>query len=528
MQHESGIVIAVLLSCVFLLSGVAVAAGAGNPPFDPNNIIFHFRGENESSQIGAAITPLGDVNSDGYDDIAVSSKSPAVTYVFFGGNPVDTFPDMAVPGYQGAADPIDLDGDGINELITSAIHDPAWYPTGVVYFFKGYDDSIASAPYDSLRPAGFNYRFGARVEVAYVDSDSLGDLLTSAPYTPDGPTLYFYSGCPAIDTVADWVYHIEDYSHTFTGFGFIDFDGDECLDLYLGLMADLDTLSYVYVFRGPAFSDRPDIIIGHPQSHDSLLLELFVRFVRNVGDVDGDSWDDLGLIFQAYPLIYRGGPSSDTLYDFWLRGKASYLSQAGDINGDGYNDLLGGNNRVMDGVVDIYVGGPGLDVFWDMSIYRTDLPPLLLEDVGWRLAPAGDFNGDGYGDFMFSCRNFASGDPHDVFVVQGGAYLPTEVEWMYEPTIPGDYSLAQNYPNPFNLSTAIEFGLPRRSEVQLSIYNVLGQSVMTLVQRTLSAGSYRVEWDGKDETGMVVASGVYLYELSAGAFVESRKMVVLK
>ena len=64
--------------------------------------------------------------------------------------------------------------------------------------------------------------------------------------------------------------------------------------------------------------------------------------------------------------------------------------------------------------------------------------------------------------------------------------------------------------------------------MRLCVYNVLGQRLRTLLDRTLSAGTYRVEWDGKDETGMVVASGVYLYELSAGAFEQSKKMVLLK
>jgi len=103
-----------------------------------------------------------------------------------------------------------------------------------------------------------------------------------------------------------------------------------------------------------------------------------------------------------------------------------------------------------------------------------------------------------------------------------------DVEYEYDPIFPEDYTLSQNYPNPFNASTRIEFGLPLRSHVLLTVYNILGKEVRVLVEDELSGGSYRVEWDGRDDRGNPVASGVYLYELKAGETVHSRKMVLLK
>lgn len=105
-------------------------------------------------------------------------------------------------------------------------------------------------------------------------------------------------------------------------------------------------------------------------------------------------------------------------------------------------------------------------------------------------------------------------------------YLP--VEEVDGPNLPTSYSLSQNVPNPFNPNTTIEFALPRTSEVKLDVFNLLGQKVRTLVDDQLGAGFKRVEWDGKDDNGADVASGVYLYRIKAGSFVESKKMMLLK
>jgi hypothetical protein len=83
------------------------------------------------------------------------------------------------------------------------------------------------------------------------------------------------------------------------------------------------------------------------------------------------------------------------------------------------------------------------------------------------------------------------------------------------PAISRQFDLGQNYPNPFNPATVINYQLPDLSRVILTIYNILGQKVKTLVNQKQSPGSYTVEWDGKDEAGKVVSSGVYLYWLRA-------------
>jgi photosystem II stability/assembly factor-like uncharacterized protein len=99
--------------------------------------------------------------------------------------------------------------------------------------------------------------------------------------------------------------------------------------------------------------------------------------------------------------------------------------------------------------------------------------------------------------------------------------------------VPSVFSLSQNYPNPFNPTTAIHYGLPVQSNVSLRIYNVLGQEVVTLLEGAHPAGNYQAVWDGRNEAGESVGSGVYFYRLEASSdtgenFASLRKMILMK
>ena len=88
---------------------------------------------------------------------------------------------------------------------------------------------------------------------------------------------------------------------------------------------------------------------------------------------------------------------------------------------------------------------------------------------------------------------------------------------------PGSFNLSQNYPNPFNPRTVISYQLPVISHVELTVYNILGQTVVSLVSEKQPAGTYQVEWDAS-----AFASGVYYYQLQAGDFIETKKLVLLR
>ena len=94
--------------------------------------------------------------------------------------------------------------------------------------------------------------------------------------------------------------------------------------------------------------------------------------------------------------------------------------------------------------------------------------------------------------------------------------------------VPKKYVLEQNMPNPFNPSTSINYHLPEDTHAKLVVYNVLGQEIRELVKGDQASGYYTVVWNGKDNLGRQVASGIYAYRLIAGVFVSSRRMVLLK
>jgi len=105
---------------------------------------------------------------------------------------------------------------------------------------------------------------------------------------------------------------------------------------------------------------------------------------------------------------------------------------------------------------------------------------------------------------------------------------PPEEKVAVRPTVPTTFELEQNYPNPFNPTATIQYALPKAVQVELKVFNILGQAVKTLVNQEQAAGYYQVVWDGKDQTGQPVSTGIYLYQIKAGDFVETKKMQLIK
>jgi hypothetical protein len=179
----------------------------------------------------------------------------------------------------------------------------------------------------------------------------------------------------------------------------------------------------------------------------------------------------------------------------------------------------------LDGTSDLYGSGiwPG---FYDMA-YTITLGPFsgyeeatLTIDSSWY-RPAGKWEWGLLDNTMLECN---WGGP---YIFQ---YVPDlcAVENVGGEALPGQFRLAQNYPNPFNPSTEILFDLPTASHVRLNIFNILGQRVCTLVDETVTAGYHKVTWDGTNDAGSGVPSGIYFYKIDAGDFVQSKKMMMLK
>jgi hypothetical protein len=119
-------------------------------------------------------------------------------------------------------------------------------------------------------------------------------------------------------------------------------------------------------------------------------------------------------------------------------------------------------------------------------------------------------------------------NPHDIYfcgdATETGYFAPgtSEVAVRVDNT-PLRFNLEQNYPNPFNPSTTIKFELPRASQVNLSVFDILGREVSVLVNERRGAGVYEVKFDGSN-----LASGVYFYRLQAGSFLQTMKLLLIR
>ena len=125
-------------------------------------------------------------------------------------------------------------------------------------------------------------------------------------------------------------------------------------------------------------------------------------------------------------------------------------------------------------------------------------------------------------DYLLDC-DWGLGYERSDMGAYGGQAIPTDIRGEHEPIIPMACGFLQNYPNPFNTSTIIRYSLPAASEVTISIYNILGRRVETLVEKEQPAGYHQVVWDAS-----VRSSGMYFYRVQAGEYSETRKMVLLK
>jgi len=114
----------------------------------------------------------------------------------------------------------------------------------------------------------------------------------------------------------------------------------------------------------------------------------------------------------------------------------------------------------------------------------------------------------------------------DVQIIEGVS-IPAQVEQVGE-VLPEHFVLHQNYPNPFNPTTTIQFDVPTMANIHLAIYNVRGELIRTLVDETKPAGAYSIRWNGRDDHGQRVTSGLYFYKLTGPDFSATRKLVLLK
>jgi len=157
----------------------------------------------------------------------------------------------------------------------------------------------------------------------------------------------------------------------------------------------------------------------------------------------------------------------------------------------------------------VNAGSDSSSVLWDASELLEGDELLLNDTIDMGIDTAADFYGNQ--NITITYR------PQAVSVEQTSVNSTVQLFVLY-----------QNYPNPFNSQTVIKYQLPKAGKVSLKIYNILGQEVKTLIDAQKPAGYHKVIWDGRNNTGRIVTSGLYFYRMKAGEFESIKKMLILK
>lgn len=311
-----------------------------------------------------------------------------------------------------------------------------------------------------------------------------------------------------------------------------DFNGDGRLDLGVSYRGFYDSQipGAVYLYWGGNGLDTlPDKIVKREgpfgENH-----EYFSHQLENIGDVNKDGFDDIyaasWCCTDSFQFVYFGGPNIDDIPDLRFRGRRSRVRAAGDLNKDGVSDFIASDptNILAVGRVEIHLGGLGIDTSAD-HVFNVNQYSLLQYEFGMDVTGIGDYNGDGIDDFAFS--SIGAAEHRGMIYIYKGWSTGTSVNDNTD-ILPRVY-LFQNYPNPFNSTTNISFETDQRTTVSLIVYNALGQQVRQLIKRTMPAGRHVTVWDGTDDAGQNVSSGVYMLKLVANSNQTfSKTMLLLK
>ena len=286
-----------------------------------------------------------------------------------------------------------------------------------------------------------------------------------------------------------------------------------------------------------AFAANGNFFVGHPDGNklihkyneNGMLLDTYAVAVED----RGSNWIDLAA--DQNVLFYSSEGRTVHRYDTATRQQLETFAEIpGEGNafalrllppGDGSGGLL-----VADGSRIVRLDGLGTVVQTYDDKGQDSWFALNLDPNG-RSFWAADSETDKLYRFSLATgeveRQFQAGEGGSIFgvCVKGELTAGTAANAVITP---GSYSLSQNAPNPFNPSTQIEFRLPVAGQVNLAVFNVLGQKVATLVDDALNAGVHAVSWNGTDTNGRNVSSGLYFYRFESDGLVQTRRMMMLK
>ena len=446
------------------------------------------------------IKPIwGDYDNDGFVDLFFSNGAPLV--FLFRNNGNRTFSDVTVAAglygpYGGGAEWADYDNDGDLDLFIAPDGDKN-------YFFENRGDGTFM---EVTEESGLNRvvdNTGSRGSVVWGDYDNDGYLDLYEAIVRQSNYLYKNKGDGTFMNVTAEAGSetLEDSLGDGLAVAWGDYDNDGYLDLYLVGMSDIDNLPD-HLFRNNGDGTFTDAATE---------AEVGAEGNWGIAWCDYDNDGDIDLILSTFNGSIRLLKNNGNLNN-WLQIRLSgTLSNRAGIgakvimvseNLSQMREVSGGSGLFDQSSLPVEFG-LGLDAIVDSLIIR------------W---PSGIVD------------TYTNIDVNQFFTAIEGDTIITAIDDipLDRHSVPVNFQLFQNYPNPFNSTTKIRYDLASNGKVKIKIYNLLGEEVMTLVDATQVAGTYEVLWNGKNDKGSDVASGLYLYRIQAGNFVQSKKLVFLR
>ena len=489
-----------------------------NPLFSQDSLylVATITGEQTGDQFGD-VAGLGDVNGDSYDDFIVGAPAAEYAKIFFGGVPFDTIADLRFDGNDTlvmtskVAGAGDVNNDGYDDVLLGGFYNNGGFPKSIVFLYYGGANMDTIPDFQFIPPYGIQDMLGQISGAGDINNDGYDDFIVGVPYNwydGIGRAYLFLGG----DTIANQPFltfvsdSLEDFfgeAATFIG----DMNGDDISEVIIGAPsynALSDTESAVYIYNtGFNIDSIADIIIRGSDYY-------FGQIISNVGYLNGDYFSDFIISSTNYIYIYLGIDSVITIKEV-ERG-----SGLGDINNDGYDDFLIGNTNyinqsgIMVGRVCGYYGNLDLDTIPDFCMQGE----TKWGQYSRYLCIAGDINDDGYDEVIICAPNYPDYEnPLGKVYIYSYKNFNSINENMVKNNIT-TFKLYKNYPNPFNSTTTIVYELFYTSEIKLEIYNCSGQRIKVIKKGLQKSGFYSVEWKGTSDANMQVSSGVYFIRLS--------------